>query len=40
MSLTDGTQEVATQGLNIAECMAFASQHAGKSYMSMVTMDM
>ena len=36
MSLTDGTQEIATQELNIAECMAFASQHAGKSYVSMV----
>ena len=36
MSLTDGTQETAAQRLNIAECMAFASQHAGKSYVSMV----
>jgi hypothetical protein len=36
MSLTDGTQEVATQRLNVAECMAFASRHAGKSYVSMV----
>jgi hypothetical protein len=36
MSLTDGTQEIAAQHLNIAECLAFASHHAGKSYMSMV----
>jgi len=36
MSLTDGTQEIAAQHLNIAECMAFASRHAGKSYLSMV----
>jgi putative polysaccharide biosynthesis protein len=36
MSLTDGTQEIATQRLNIAECMAFASRHAGKSFVSMV----
>ena len=36
MSMTDGTQEVATQHFNIAECMAFACHHAGKSYMSMV----
>jgi hypothetical protein len=36
MSLTDGTAEVAAQRLNIAECMAFASRHAGKSYLSMV----
>src|SRR5262245_56409085 len=36
MSMTDGTQEVATQHFNIAECMAFACQHARKSYMSMV----
>ena len=32
MSLTDGTQEIAARHLDIAECMAFASQHAGKSY--------